>query len=39
LLREAIPSFPGTLRMAGPEYNTALNYMVRAMVYETLLRF
>jgi len=37
LLREAIPSFPGTLRMAGPEYNTALNYMVRAMVYETLL--
>ena len=37
LLREAIPSFPGTLRMAGPEYNTALNYMVRDMVYETLL--
>jgi len=37
LLREAIPSFPGTLRMAGPEYNTSLNYMVRAMVYETLL--
>ena len=35
LLREAIPSFPGTLRMAGPEYNTALNYMVRDMVYET----
>jgi microcin C transport system substrate-binding protein len=37
MLREAIPSFPGTLRMAGPEYNTSLNYMVRAMVYETLL--
>ena len=37
LLRQAIPSFPGTLRMAGPEYNTALNYMVRAMAYETLL--
>ena len=38
LLREAIPSFPGTLRMVGPEANTHLNYYVLgALVYETLL--
>jgi microcin C transport system substrate-binding protein len=35
--REYILSFPGTLRMEGPESNTALNYMIQDMVYETLL--
>jgi microcin C transport system substrate-binding protein len=37
-LREFILDFPGTLRvLGGPESNTALNYMIRPMVYETLL--
>lgn len=36
--REYILSFPGTLRvLGGPESNTALNYMIRPMAYETLL--
>jgi len=30
-------SFPGTLRMAGPEWNTSLNYAISSLVYETLL--
>lgn len=30
-------SFPGTLRMAGPEWNTSVNYAINALVYETLL--
>jgi microcin C transport system substrate-binding protein len=30
-------SFPGTLRMAGPEWNTSINYTISAMVYEPLL--
>ena len=30
-------SFPGTLRMAGPEWNTSINYAISALVYETLL--
>ena len=29
--------FPGTLRIDGPESNTALNFMIAPMVYETLL--
>ena len=29
--------FPGTLRMDGPESNSALNYTIGPMVYETLL--
>ncbi|MGH9256355.1 MAG: extracellular solute-binding protein [Vicinamibacterales bacterium] len=38
VLREHILDFPGTLRvLGGPESNTALNYMIRPMVYETLL--
>jgi microcin C transport system substrate-binding protein len=37
LLRLDVAEFPGTLRMAGPEWNTATNYMVSSMVYETLL--
>src|SRR5213595_1510120 len=28
LLRTYMPSFPGTLRMAGPEWNTGANYMI-----------
>jgi microcin C transport system substrate-binding protein len=37
-LREHILDFPGTLRvLGGPESNTALNFMIRPMVYETLL--
>ena len=36
--RQHILDFPGTLRvLGGPESNTALNYMIRPMVYETLL--
>jgi microcin C transport system substrate-binding protein len=30
-------SFPGTLRMAGPEWNTVINYAINSLVYETLL--
>lgn len=37
-MREFILDFPGTLRvLGGPESNTALNYMIRPMAYETLL--
>lgn len=35
--REYQPSFPGTLRIHGPESNTALNSMIQGMVYEALL--
>ena len=37
ILREAITDFPGTLRIEGPESNTALNSKLTGMVYETLL--
>ena len=37
VLRDYMPSFPGTLRMAGPEWNTSVNYSIADMVYETLL--
>ncbi len=37
MFRDAVPSFPGTLRIAGPEANTTLNYMIGSMVYEGLL--
>ncbi len=37
LLREFMLSFPGTLRVEGPEANTTLNYMIAGMVYEGLL--
>ncbi|HEY5618704.1 MAG TPA: extracellular solute-binding protein [Vicinamibacterales bacterium] len=38
VFRQHILNFPGTLRvLGGPESNTALNYMIRPMVYETLL--
>ncbi len=35
--RDFILDFPGTLRVEGPESNTALNYMFKPMVYESLL--
>lgn len=35
--KEDLRDFPGTLRMEGPESNSALNYMIGPMVYETLL--
>ena len=35
--RDFVLDFPGTLRVEGPESNTALNYMFKAMVYESLL--
>jgi microcin C transport system substrate-binding protein len=37
VLREYVLDFPGTLRIEGPESNTALNYMIGPMVYESLL--
>ena len=37
VLRDVMYSFPGTLRMAGPEWNTTTNYEINQMVYETLL--
>lgn len=37
VLREYILDFPGTLRVEGPESNSALNYMIGPMVYESLL--
>jgi microcin C transport system substrate-binding protein len=37
VFREYVRDFPGTLRMDGPESNSALNYMIGPMVYESLL--
>ena len=37
VFRDHLPSFPGTLRVQGPESNTAFNYTVTAMAYESLL--
>ena len=37
MFREYQPSFPGTLRIHGPESNTVLNSMIGGMVYEALL--
>ena len=39
VFRDVIPSFPGTLRLVGPEANTSLNGMIGGMVYEGLLTF
>jgi microcin C transport system substrate-binding protein len=36
VLRDALLDFPGTLRIAGPESNTAFNFSVSSMVYEAL---
>src|SRR3989441_3092781 len=37
MLRDHMISFPGTLRMAGPEWNNEDNYVVNSLVYEGLL--
>jgi microcin C transport system substrate-binding protein len=37
VLHDWMISFPGTLRMAGPEWNTSTNYTISSLVYETLL--
>ena len=37
MLRDKMISFPGTLRMAGPEWNNTDNYVINSLVYETLL--
>src|SRR5438876_5453553 len=34
ILRDWTIDFPGTLRMAGPEWNTTVNYEINGMVYE-----
>lgn len=39
VFRDSMISFPGTLRIEGPESNTQLNYMIAGMVYEGLLTF
>ena len=36
VLRDWALSFPGTLRMAGPEWNTGVNYSISNSVYESL---
>jgi microcin C transport system substrate-binding protein len=36
-LRDQMISFPGTLRMGGPEWNTSDNYWINSLVYEQLL--
>lgn len=36
VIRTYMASFPGTLRMAGPEWNTGANYMINGLVYETM---
>ena len=38
VFRQHVPSFPGTLRILGPEANTVLNaYIINRLVYEPLL--
>jgi microcin C transport system substrate-binding protein len=37
ILRYYLRDFPGTLRREGPESNTAFNYAILPMVYETLI--
>ena len=37
VLRDALLDFPGTLRIAGPEANSAFNNAVTSMAYESLL--
>ena len=37
LLRDNLRDFPGTLRMEGPESNSAFNYSITTMAYESLL--
>jgi microcin C transport system substrate-binding protein len=37
VLHDVMYSFPGTLRMAGPEWNTSVNYEISSLMYEPLL--
>ena len=37
VLRDAMLDFPGTLRVTGPESNTAFNFSMMSLVYEALL--
>src|SRR3989442_8914040 len=37
LIRDVMYAFPGTLRMAGPEWDTTTNYQINGLGYETLL--
>lgn len=37
VFRDWMGAFPGTLRMAGPEWNTSANYEIASLVYEPLL--
>src|SRR4051812_1657152 len=37
MIRDVMLDFPGTLRMAGPEWNTSINYEINGLVYESLL--
>lgn len=37
VFRDVMYDFPGTLRIHGPESNTAFNYMMSGLVYESLL--
>ena len=37
VLRDAMLDFPGTLRITGPESNTAFNFSMMSLVYEALL--
>ena len=37
VLRDHLLDFPGTLRISGPEYNSAFNYGITYMLYESLL--
>jgi microcin C transport system substrate-binding protein len=37
VLRDSLPDFPGTLRMYGPEANSAFNGNVGSLIYESLL--
>jgi microcin C transport system substrate-binding protein len=39
LVRDYMMSFPGTFRMAGPEWNTSTNYMIAQLVYESLMTY
>ncbi len=37
VIRDVMYAFPGTLRMAGPEWNTSTNYEISSLAYEPLL--
>src|ERR1044071_6722888 len=37
MFRDYLLDFPGTLRMNGPESNSALNFLIKSLMYESLL--